>query len=313
MKRRFLLFFAIFFLFLNNQIYSQNKIDIIIKPSFEISLSDNGEYIFNTSGKRLVSYLEWKTEPLFKVGIEAEISYKFLYFNIGGVFGVPRECGQMFDSDWISSGIKTTYSIHVNDCKSSFDFFSAIGCKIPIKRFEVIPQFLFNYSYDSFYAHNGYGWYGGEDYSKNGENVPWDSEYARKASKLYPIDLIRDSLNTFLGVTVSYTPFQNFSISAGTLFSFYTYVHSYDYHHADPQSLNDFSMTENQQAFFRRFKETLSVYYIYNDRFVFELSGSYLFGGIIQGELYDDDELTTQKSGSDIYNFSIKISFGIKI
>ena len=183
MKKRFYLVF-ILILFSINYIFSQNKITLILQPTFGISIYDNGEYIFSPSGKRLVSYLEWKASPLFQIGLNAEVMYKNFEVEFEGQIGIPNECGQMLDSDWISSGVKTTYSIHSNNSVKNYEFYSAIGYRIPIKKFDITPRFLFYYSDDSFYAHDGYGWYGGYAYSKNGKDNSWDSDFARKAEKL---------------------------------------------------------------------------------------------------------------------------------
>ncbi len=287
------------------------KIGITITPSFGLTFSDNGEYIFSPSGKRIVSYLEWKATPLVQAGLEVSCKCSFLELTLGGDFAFPIECGQMFDSDWISSGLQTTYSIHTINSVSNYDFYVETGLNIPIKKFTITPGILWNYNFDHYHAHDGYGWYGGEAYSKNGEDNSWDSPYARKAKKLYPIDLTRKSSDVFFGFKTSFTPIQTLSFSLGSYITLYTKVHSYDYHFGKPNSLNDFSITENQEACLSRFKETLSVSYTFQKYFAVNLKASYLYGKLIQGELYDDDELTTQKSGSDISSFNVKLSLSL--
>lgn len=308
MKKLFLCFTFLFFL--AGGAFCE-KCGIIFTPSFGLTFTDHGEYIFSPSGKRLYSYLEWKAEPLFQIGLETSFIFKYFDLTLGGNFGISRECGQMFDSDWVSSGIKTTYSIHKNDAAGNFDLYAVLGFKIPIKKITFTPELALWYYYDYFHAHDGYGWYGGEAYSKNGEDNPWNSIYARKAKKLYPVDLTRKTFDFMGGLKISYAPVKNLSITAGTYIILCTKVNNYDYHYAKPDSGNDFSIKEIQKSINSRFKETLCLSYAFGGNYIVSLSASYLFGGIIQGELYDDDELTIQKSGSDIYSFNVKLSFGL--
>ena len=206
-----------------------------------------------------------------------------------------------------------TYSIHSNNSVKNYEFYSAIGYRIPIKKFDITPRFLFYYSDDSFYAHDGYGWYGGYAYSKNGKDNSWDSDYARKAKKLYPVDITTKAYNNFLGFRISFLPINQIKISAETYVSLFSKVQSYDCHHAAPDSKNDFSMTEIQEAKYRRFRETVSFTFILKNKYIIDLTSTYIFGGIIQGELYDDDELVTQKSGNDIHRLNINLGIGLKL
>ena len=306
MKKIFCCLTFLFFLFAEA---SCEKFGLSITPSFGLTFSDNGEYIFTPSGKRLVSYLEWKAMPLIQTGLEVSYSNKLLELTFGGDFAFPTECGQMFDSDWISSGVKTTYSIHKNNSVTNYDFYAESGLKIPVKKITIIPAVAWDYTFSHYHAHDGYGWYGGEAYSKNGEDNSWDSTYARKAKKLYPIDLTRKSTDVFMGLKLTYEPISNLSFSSGSYVALYTKVHSYDYHFGKPGTLNDFSITEIQEACLSRVKETLGVSYSFCRHYAVNLNASYLYGKLIKGELYDDDELTTQKSGSDISSFNIKVSF----
>lgn len=287
------------------------KLGIVLTPSVSVDLSKNGEYIFSTSGRRLYSYLEWNAQPLIQVGFETSIIYKYLNISFGNNFAIPGDFGQMFDSDWNSYSVKTTYSIHKNNASCNYNLYTILGFSIPVKKFKITPEIGLFYYYDYFHAHDGYGWYGGEAYSLNGEDNSWDSIYARKATKLYPVDLTRKTFDVLMGLKLSYSPIQKLSFTIGSYIVFFSYVHSYDYHYAKPDSSNDFSIIEIQNAFFSRFKEAVNISYAINNKYAINLAASYLFGDVIQGELYDGDELTTQKSGSDIYDFSISLSLSI--
>ena len=72
-------------------------------------------------------------------------------------------------------------------------------------------------------------------------------------------------------------------------------------------------MTEIQEAKYRRFRETVSFTFILKNKYFIDLTSTYIFGGIIQGELYDGEELVTQKSGNDIYRLNINLGIGLKL
>ena len=168
------------------------------------------------------------------------------------------------------------------------------------------------YCYDSFFAQNGYGWYGGMDYSKNGEDNSWDSEYARKAKKLYPIELARRTFYTFLGFDFSANILSKLDLTAGSYISPYTRISSTDHHHSKPDTDNDFYINEEQACAFLRFKETLNISYALTSNLNINLSGTWIFGPISKGPLYDFDELTTQISGSDVNEVFIKLGLDFR-
>lgn len=281
-----------------------------INPNFGIAFANHGEYIYSPSGKKLYSYLEYQVEPLFTAGLLVNSSFGPAQLSFGADIAFPGRCGTMYDSDWNLLGVKTTYSIHENNAQQNYDFFMDLGWAFRFGRqnqFGITPKMGILYCYDSFFAQNGYGWYGGMDYSKNGEDNSWDSEYARKAKKLYPIELARRTFYTFLGFDFSANILSKLDLTAGSYISPYTRISSTDHHHSKPDSGNDFYINEEQACAFLRFKETLNISYALTSKLNINLSGTWIFGSISKGPLYDFDELTTQLSGSDVNEVFIKL------
>ena len=281
-----------------------------INPNLGIAFENHGEYIYSPSGKKLYSYLEYQVEPLFTAGLLVNTSFGPVQLSFGADIAFPGKCGTMYDSDWNLLGVKTTYSIHENNAQQNYDFFMNLGWAFRFGRqnqFGITPKMGILYCYDSFFAQNGYGWYGGMDYSKNGEDNSWDSEYARKAKKLYPIELARRTFYTFLGFDFSANILSKLDLTAGSYISPYTRISSTDHHHSKPDSGNDFYINEEQACAFLRFKETLNISYALTSKLNINLSGTWIFGSISKGPLYDFDELTTQLSGSDVNEVFIKL------
>lgn len=318
MKKQLLVFifswFLIFSLFAENQPANSSKnFNLSVIPNIGVSFENHGEYIYSYSGKRLLSYLEYRAEPLVKYGLTAQVDFYNAKITFGSDFGIPAKCGTMYDSDWNLLGVKTTYSIHENHSQQNYDFSTDFGWAFNFghqSQFCITPKIGILYSLDSFFAKNGYGWYGGESYSKNGEDNSWDSEYARKAIKIYPIELNRKTFSTFLGFDFSFTPVQKLTLTAGTYAAPYTKIKSTDYHHAKPDSGNDFYINELQECSFLRFKETLSIIYNLTDNIQLYFGTFWIFGPVVKGLLYDDDELTTQPSGSDINEIGLRMGLG---
>ena len=286
-----------------------------INPNIGVTFANHGEYIYSPSGRKLYSYLEYQVEALLTAGLLVNTSFGPAQLSFGTDIAIPGKCGTMYDSDWNLLGVKTTYSIHENNAQQNYDFFMDIGWKFPFgskNQFEIRPKAGILYCYDSFFAQNGYGWYGGMDYSKNGEDNSWDSEYARKAKKLYPIELLRTSFYTFIGFDFSADILSKVKVTAGSFISPYTKISSTDHHHSKPDSGNDFYINEEQACAFYRFKESLDISYVVTSKVNINLSGTWIFGSIAKGALYDFDELTTQLSGSDVNEVFIKLGLDFK-
>lgn len=302
--KHFLLF--IFFLLFITPLLQAKPLTFYIQPQLEFAFTKNDEYILSPSGKRLVSYLEWGAEPLFLAGLEMGVSLKGFSLWFYGDMALPLSCGKMYDSDWNYSGTKTTYSIHQNNAILNYQLSSGFSYSFSTDSFKFGPGLSFLYNYDSFNAQNGYGWYGGEDYSKNGLDNSWDSEFARKAKKLYPIDLKRTNLYYFLDLAVAFYPRNSFNLGLVFSLAIYNRTFTYDYHYGRPGTLNDFSMKEIQECFFQRFKTALNLNWQFHQNFCLAINVNWLYGDLIKGLLYDDDELVSQQSGNAINSLHIK-------
>ena len=286
--------------------FSKDSPYVYIQPELDVTFSKNDEYILSVSGKRVVSYLEWEGLPLVYAGLNSGFCFNHFTFWFNSDFAIPSVCGKMYDSDWNAYNVKTTYSIHQNNAQSNCKIHTGLSYAFPIGAFTLTPKFSLLHIYDSFHAQNGYGWYGGEAYSKNGLDNNWDSEYARKAKKLYPIDLKRISTLSLFGVDFSFAPTTSLCFALGFSLALHAHSHSYDYHYGKPDTLNDFSITEIQTSAFDRFFTTFDFSWQFYKNTFFQFSAAWLYAPPVLGTLYDDDELVTQKSAAAFNSISIK-------
>ena len=280
-----------------------SEIKFEIEPNFNTTLGKYGEYVYSYSGKSVVSYLEWQSMPLVKPGIESRLSFNNLEFSAGISYALPLKCGKMYDSDWDSYGVKTTYSISNNYSMQNYDCYFSIGVKIDCKKFLLIPEFSYFYYYDFFQSNDGEGWYGRDIYSKTGKTVSWDSPDARHYRKLSRIELKRESKYFFLGITGLFNLGSKCEFSAGSFIAPYASVYNSDYHMDDNGKGRDFYLNSKQEMNFSRFLEKVSFTYKINNHFAIPFSLNCIFGEIEKGML----EGYEQYAGTDVVLFNLKL------
>ena len=84
------------------------KLDVFTFAGIKYGELSKSIYLNNSSTK--VSRLDWEEKNIYEFGIGTDIS--FFNFLISTQFsaGLPRNCGNMYDSDWNLSGLKKTYT-----------------------------------------------------------------------------------------------------------------------------------------------------------------------------------------------------------
>lgn len=290
-----LILFSIFF-----SCFSEIKFSIA--PLLSTTMGKYGEYVYSWSGKSIVSYLEWQQLPLFKAGAKAEFTFNNFSFSSSFFYGLPIQCGKMYDSDWGAKAVKTSYSISKNNGIQNYDFSCSISYKIKIKQFSLSPELSYSYYYDFFKSSDGEGWYGSENYSKNGKEVSWDSSYARHYKKLSQIELKRESRYFFAGLKFNIPLGTKIEISLGSFFAPYAYVYNSDHHLDDNGTNKDFYLTSFQEMFFSRFLEKVCLTYKINQNFIIPFNIECILGDIEKGML----EGYEQYGGTDVVQFFIK-------
>lgn len=283
------------------------QINFSIEPIISSSLGKYDEYVLSFSGKGMVSKLEWQELPLFKIGTAAELSINSFLINADFFYGLPFNCGKMFDSDWNDHGIKTTYSISNNYAKRNYSFSLSAGYKFELVKITLVPQISFEYVYDFFQTNEGHGWYGSEKYSKTGVDVSWDSPDARYYKKLSRISLSRKNWYFFSGINIFIPMSDKLLVHAGSFIAPFAYTYNSDYHYDDNGKNQDFYLNSSQNMLFSRFKESLGFRYKINQKISASFTTNIIFGDIQKGIL----EGWEQYAGTDV--FLADMRFGIKI
>lgn len=318
---RFLFLFAV--IFSSSLLFADIKkkdFSFELLPYFELSKGHLDEYIYSSSDDSIKkSKLQWYLNPLYKIGLGTKINLKNIFITTNADFAIPANCGTMCDSDWDSLGtIKTIYS-ELQE-KADLVFNSSVGLgyyfnfydKLNRRVFYFSPLFCFDYNYFNITSNNGHGYYGSEDYSTNGQNVSWDSEYATY-HKVYGIDLERVYYNFFTGIECNFFPTEKLSFGFNFNVSIFTKIITYDKHHFKD---GWFSLNGFQQGNFEYFKISIFSNYRFSNRMSFLLALNLLNGNLIKGDFYHNyysskPTLSRQKSGSSTIVVGVKA--GIKI
>ncbi len=278
--------------------------EIQIIPNIGFSFGSMGEYLYSPYSANLWSYLEWEEKPSISVGSNFLFKLKNNYFKFNIFFSLPLECGKMTDSDWSESGINYAYSVNENKIKCAFRLETEYNYEFYLNNFlSISPAAGIKFFYSSYKARNGYGWYGTEEWSKNGELVSWNDDNAHyfpdEKYKLAGIDYSRCTLifNTgfFFNLRLKKT-----KISAGFLFSPISYIYALDHHLG---KTNSFKYEEIQYPLFKYYETTLEASYKINRLLKAYSKISYIFGLKSKGESYKNSSSKSyQKSGSDFYS-----------
>ncbi len=327
MKLKSALIFSVFFL-LSFPIFSFSKSDfsLSIAPYFSVSKGQLDEYIYSSADEKILkSLLEWELYPLYEFGAETKAEFKNFYLKTDGKIALSIACGTLCDSDWNSTGTtKIIYSELDEKNSLSFRLSAETGYgfsfekdfgerKTPVKFF-FTPAASFDYSHFNIKSGNGHGYFGGEDYSTNGEEVPWNSEYATY-HKTYGINLTREYFNFFTGLRFGVQLAEKFDFSFGTFISPFSYVATYDRH---LRKKGSYHLNGYQKGYFEYLKFDFEFGYKCTSRLQLVLGSSILKGNVIKGDFYHNyysskPALSNQKSGSGTFIFSAKLEMRILI
>lgn len=255
------LFLFLIFIFIKFNCFSE----IIIIPNLGISFGFQGEYLYSPYSEKLWSYLEWEEKPSANIGIDFFYKLKNSNFKFSFSYTLPVQCGKMTDSDWSESEIKYAYSVNENKIKCNLFFETEYNYKLMInKTISISPAVDLKFYYSSYEARNGYGWYGTEEWSKNGELVPWNDENAHffpdGKYKLAGIDFFRYTFIFGIGL-ISNLNFNRINISTDLQISPFSYIYSIDHHLG---KTNDFKYEEIQYPIFKYFNANIQISYKIN-------------------------------------------------
>lgn len=322
MRRIFFLFFLLLF---EVFAFSEQKKDFLLEltPYFTFSKGCLDELIYSSSDDSIMkSKLEWNFNSLYQFGAKAKFGWKNIYIVGNADFALPVSCGILDDSDWNASGeIKTIYSKLEENVGLVFNSSVGLGYNFNLankntgkKYFTFSPVCTFDYSYFKIEGDNGYGYFGAEDYSLNGNDVPWNSEYATY-HKVYGIDLERLYFNFFSGFSCELYPSERFLFGFNLSFALFSYIITYDKHFSKNSWYN---LNGYQKGCFDYLKFSAYSSYRFSNRIAALVEINLLNGNLLKGDFYHNyyssaPILSRQKSGSSTVLYGLKIGMTFSV
>ena len=289
MKKSGIFFIVFLLIFLQGFSQEKNPTGEKAIPFFlELTSSYNKESrdycVIDTDGSTN-SKLEWNADYLFKEGISGGIKFQNFEMFLSTQVCLPFECGKMYDSDWRTIGIKTNFS--------ESNLFAGFGCDVafqikynfrlsaPNSKLLISPIIQLSNSFIRFEAKNTIGWCGDTAHTHLEENLPWNSEYAKKVKK-YGINFANNITSFFCGLEVS-DWIDSIFVNAGLLISPYTYILSVD-HHLNKEEGSYYQLV--QKAYFKTWDFYAGAGYKINQKNMIALSGDFCFCPATNGDFY---------------------------
>ena len=273
------------------------QIHIEVTPLYELKNGCLNELVFAVYDDDVykLSELNWNIKNISYIGGKVGLSYKWFQLESTMLGAFSKKSAKMYDSDWqdlpANPDVKTTFSISENTLNHNITFDSKAIFTPQITDWFKTGIFL-QYTLDQiqFSARNGYGWYGSSRYSQNGQDVPYDSEYAKffAVGSLQGIDYYRVTKSFNLGLLFNFTVFDRLQIKLEGTVSPYTIIHSLD-HHYSPSSMENYYRDEIKSHFaFYSFGSELKFRVI--DNIYVGCDFSYYYMKEKQGETYSKQE-----------------------
>ena len=323
------IFISLIFAFFSLSIFALNVEDfsLSVEPMMGIRNGQIDEYVFLKNSKYSddkLSELNWEIKNEIIMGAKLHSSWRHFFSELSFSFGIPRNSGEMRDSDWLniqytnqsSYLYKTNYSESDNHLDNDFSFGIKGGYDFLIKeRFHIKPAIAFDYSNIKFTAKGGTCWYGKS--KTGGGYYAYNDQKNQTASTLSGsvIDYKRVSDYLWLGSDFSVTLPKNFIINAGFFFSPYAYVVSYDTHLVRGDEFADLTI-----GYFSAFKGNLGTTYEITKRHSVSLTAAFFYLKTIRGDSYSKKSgenffknLDSTKGGAGAKYFDITVSYKFKI
>ena len=217
------------------------EVQIELTPIYQLKNGCLNEFVFYNPDDEWykLSELNWNIKNISYAGGNISISTGFFKLETGFFGGFSKESAKMYDSDWqdlpANPDMKTTFSISENKLDSNYTLNTKASFFYNITDWFKTGFFL-KYTFDQimFSARNGYGWYGSNRYSQNGDNVPYDSEYAKffGSGSLQGIDYFRRTEMVNLGVIYGFTFFDRLQLNLEASITPFAIVKSLDHHYS---------------------------------------------------------------------------------
>ena len=273
------------------------EVHLAIEPRLGMMVGTVGEYVLlheRGGGHRKYSQLDWEERFLPTVGVAASGTFGRLSVEasvdrtVSPSFPWFRSVasGTMRDSDWLVAGTKTHYSKSENDVSLNVQAGLVVSYEFaPTDFLRFVPFAEISYSYKSFEARNGYGWYGDK---VPGGPVAWDDPRATfyPVGSLCGVDYTCHQLSLFTGLNVRFRCSERVSVQVGIAVLPYGYVYAEDIHYSNLKGTDGTYYVDIVHSFLSRCKGSLAVAFRVNRLVELGATVTGLVGGMDSGDTY---------------------------
>ena len=311
-----LLTFSFAFLFAKEHEYH-----LSFEPFVDYLRGVQEEYVLNDKyNDGIESLLEWQEKPLWLYGYRASFSVDGFGARFLMASAVPRECGTMYDSDWLDhpSSFKTNYSESDNNLDSYFQAELQLSYKFALGSYITLgPTAELGYRSIKFTAENLDWRYWGKQQNDAAETFYWYPEGLKTGSKVYGkhsvIDYRKNTFYTFIGFSLGATIQERFHMELCGAISPYSSSESVDNHF---QNLNT-DYKDNITSFFKTLKGDFTASFDCNETFAVCLNFGGLYSPLVSGDSYSKNAgesyklSTSGRAGMSEHSFHM--GMGVKI
>lgn len=315
-----LLTFSFAFLFA-----TEHEYHLSFEPYLDCLWGVQEEYVLNDKyNDGIESLLEWQEKPLWLYGYRASFSVDGFGARFLMASAVPRECGTMYDSDWLDhpSSFKTNYSESDNNLDSYFQAELQLSYKFALGSYITLgPTAELGYRSIKFTAENLDWRYWGEQQNDAAETFYWYPEGLKTGSKVYGkhsvIDYRKNTFYTFIGFSLGATIQERFHMELCGAISPYSSSESVDNHFLNNYGIGtDYKDIVN--SVFKTFKGDFTASVDCNDTFTVCFNMGGLYSRLASGKSYQKSrgggsyELN-RKFESGMAEHSFHLGLGLKI
>ena len=311
-KKKYILTSAAFFAVSSVLCAKNFSFNLIPYFAVETSVIEEAYYYedYSKYADEMCSLLEWEQKPSYIFGVEGIFNLNKFIFSLDFSAKLPVRSGSMMDSDYWTDGMKFNYSINENYLDKGFSAKTGFAYNFDFSVFSFKPLIQFSYSFISFNAKNGYGWYGGSEHSSDGNVHSWDSPYAH----YYPdgkyhlagVDYENQTFSILTGFDFSKILFKKWRTGIGFLIAPFTYAYAKD-HHLGKSS--NFYSEDFVYIWFKNFQFSLKNDFIISERFSVNsvVEGNFIL--LTKGKNHRNGELNQQQGGFSYKGFKATVGF----
>ena len=328
----FSLFFLLFSLSAKDITDYGFHFSLILFPFYTYEHGFLNEYVYTTDyndQEYKLSELNWPVRN-HTLGFAADFGWKWISLDARCSFGLNGSSASMFDSDWQNNSdhsMKTEFSISENTQNNFISFEYGLKGNIPLTpesnssvlSLSYKPSVKYAYSYYSFSARNGEGWYG----SKHSPIVPYDSPDATHYEKgqLCGIDYVREHQNVFIGQGFSCKLFDCLNFEVNADISVYSLIKSVDTHFSNMESTSGTDYLDIMQGYFDFYRFSASISYNFIKDFYIGADYTFTLQTLIQGanyrkpygnSRYTRDTSVISGSSAQVHSLTLYMKFALK-